>query len=156
MVKKSDELEQKKFVNRVNRIIGKLKHYYQIQDALLQNGFKKKAEGGFKAVFKHSDYGYCVKVWLNPYGYMSDSYHVPEEIKHHFVHPIFKNKRYMIQKWIKRKASEGGYRSRIKTLPKKHRFEWENKYDVWTDNIRVDGDREVIIDFCYQSSECSL
>jgi hypothetical protein len=102
--------------------------------------------GGYKDVYKRKDDNFCVKVYQETWGWREDSFRVPDLLKKHYVYPIHKNKRYLIQPWIEEPHSLYGYKKKVKTLPEKV---LNSAYDVHCENIRVHGDREVVIDFCY-------
>lgn len=138
--------KQSEFVKLVQQTVGKLTNYHDIERVLISNGFKEVNAGGYKTVYKKRGYDYCVKVWHSSWGWKQDSYKVPKLLRHHYVHPLYKNKRYLIQSWIKGKYSDYGYKRPVKKLP----CEVTNSiYDVRDDNIRVHDNREVVIDFCY-------
>lgn len=137
--------KEKSFVEFVKGIIGRHRDHDKIAEILKKNGFKIVNSGGFKTVFRRKFDSYCVKVWHHSFGWESDSYKVPEPLRDHFVHPIYLNKRYLIQKWVSGKFSGYGYKKTVKRLPEEL---MNSCYDVRDDNIRVDGNREVVIDFC--------
>lgn len=135
---------QSKFVKLVKSIIGRRKSYEDIENVLCANEFVIVNSGSYKSVFKRPGDNYCVKVWRYEWGWKEDSYKVPKLLKNHYIHPIFKNTCYLIQKWIK--SSTYGCKNPIKKLPSKIR---DSLYDIREDNIMIYGKREVVIDFCY-------
>lgn len=150
MPKKNKRLTAKEasFVEFVKGIIGNRRDHYSISEVLRKNGFRIVTSGGFKTVFRRKRDSYCVKVWHHSSGWELDSYKVPELLRDHFVYPIYLNKTYLIQKWIGGKFSGYGYKKPVKRLPEEL---MNSCYDIRDENIRVDGNREVVIDFCNQS-----
>lgn len=144
-------IDQNKFVEFIKGIIGRLKRFSAIEKVLEENGFREVNSGGYKSVFKRTNDEYCVKVWHTDWGWKEDSYKVPKLLENHFVHPIYKNKRYLIQKWVKGRFSDCGYTKPVKKLPDEI---LNSGYDIQDDNIKVDGNREVVIDFCYSDATC--
>jgi hypothetical protein len=90
-----------------------------------------------------------VKVWHREWGWKEDSFKVPKLLRKHYVYPLYMNKRYLIQQWINGESSDYGYKRPVRKLP----YEVRNSmYDIRYDNIRVYGNREVVIDFCYSDA----
>jgi len=143
--------KQTEFIQLVQGIIGKLNDYDKIEAILLKNGFKDTNGGGYKVVFRKRGYDYCVKVYRHSWGWEEDSYRVPKLLNKHFVHPIYKNRRYMIQPWIKGNYSYYDYKRPVRRLPTEV---IESRHDIRDENIRVRGNREVVIDFCYGQAKC--
>lgn len=143
--------KQTEFIKLVQGIIGRLNDYDKIETILLKNGFKDTNGGGYKTVFRKRGYDYCVKVWHHSWGWEEDSYRVPKILENHFVHPIYKNRRYLIQPWIKGNYSDNVYKKPVRRLPTEV---MDSLYDIRDDNIRVRGNREVVIDFCYGRAKC--
>jgi hypothetical protein len=140
--------EEKSFVKFIKSLVGR-RNVYTIGDALKSRGFKKVNEGGYKDVYKRTGDKFCVKVYQNEWGWQSDSYNVPDSLKDHFLYPIYNDKRFLIQPWVKYNYSENGYGKRkVQTLPVNV---FLGGYDVKEDNVRVYRNREVVIDFCNTS-----
>lgn len=138
--------EKKSFVEFVKSVIGSQKNIYKIRDTLESNKFELVGCGEYKNVYKRKNDNFCVKVYHESCGWQEDSYRVPALLKKHFVYPIYKNRRYLIQPWIKGRYSPYGYKKNVKTLP--HEV-IDSIYDIRPENIRVHVDREVVIDFCH-------
>jgi hypothetical protein len=138
--------DEQSFVEFVKSVIGLRRNPDNIQTALESHGFILLKSGGYKDVYKRRNDDYCVKVYQETWGWREDSYEVPDLLKKHFVYPIYRNKRYLIQPWIKQPYLLCGYKKKVKTLPDEV---INSMYDVHSENIRVHGDREVVIDFCY-------
>lgn len=113
----------------------------EIHWAVAEMGYKNINSGQFKRVYKKPrDNNYCIKVYKDLWGWKEDGYNVPEDIKEYYLHPIYANKKFIIQPLAKRSGRA------IKKLPEKVKKLWQ--YDIYRQNIMVYDDREVIIDFC--------
>lgn len=126
----------------IESVIAKLRYkrkYKHIRRILIDEGFRYITRGGYKAVFKKPGVNYCVKVFVNESAWRVDCYRIPKELKKYYLVPIYQNKRYLIQKWARQTS-----RKNIIELPDRA----YDFLDVCDDNIKVDGNREVVIDFC--------
>jgi len=132
--------KEKKLASNINKTIGKLNSINEIKKTLIKNGFIYKSSGAYKRVYKHPTENYCVKVYMDEEGWMEDSYRVPSCLKPYYLFPIYKNKKYIIQKWANSTANK-------KTIRLPERI-YNSDYDIHRYNIKVHKNREVIIDFC--------
>lgn len=134
---------EKKVISSIRSKIGKSRNCKTICNALIEDGYLRVGGGGFKIVFRKPRKKHCVKVYRDSFGWVDDSYKVPKVIEKYYLFPIYQNKSYMTQKWAKKTKG-----MKIKKIP-------DNVlnlgFDLHDDNIRIDGDRQVIIDFCCRS-----
>ena len=137
--------EQKAFIRSVKSVIGTTRSLNKIVSKLMSRGYMKVAEGGYKNVLLRDGDKYCIKVYKEKNDWMEDSYIVPKEISKYYVHPIYINKLFMIQRWVKKAVKFD--KTKAKKLPKSYVNTYN--YDLHSDNIKYDGHRQVIIDFMY-------
>jgi hypothetical protein len=115
----------------------------KIRSTLRKMGYYYVDSGGFKTVYKKKAEPVCVKVYRTPYGWQDDSYKVPKTLSKHYLHPVYKTKKYIIQEWANGKKLPKG---KVKYLPSQ--LIMTERYDLRDDNIRIHNGKEVVIDFC--------
>lgn len=141
-------LEAKQFIRSIRSLIGKATTVKEITSLLKERGFIRVDDGAYKYVYRRGDDPYCVKVYRNRYGWKHDSFKVPKHLSKYYLHPVFVNKRFIIQKWAE--PAKNLKKKELKKIPKTVA---NSGYDLHGGNIRIDGKREVIIDFIYNTDD---
>ena len=139
-VNKTLSKKEYELIKSVRSKIGKTVSRKKILKILRENGYIWVNSGGYKIVYRQPKGEYCIKVYRRLGDWKEDSYIVPKGISEHFLHPIYKNKRYMIQPWAKKTPGV-----KIKRLPD---VVYNYVCDLHNENIKIHKDREVIVDFC--------
>jgi len=137
--------KQREFVRSIKSMIGEARSLNKIASLLQSHGYIMVDFGAFKKVFRYPGDKYCIKVYKNDTDWMEDSYSVPEHISKYYVHPIYIDKRFMIQKWVEQAAKFD--KTKVKKIPRS--IIKRGYHDLHINNLRYDGHRQVIIDFMY-------
>lgn len=137
--------KQAKFVRSIQKIVGKTDDIPSIITTLTQRGFVMVDYGAYKNVYLKESDNYCIKVYRDTFGWKNDSYEVPECLSKYYIHPIYSDKRFIIQRWVK--EAKTFYKTKIRKIPKK--ILKNDSYDLHCHNVKYDGHKQVIIDFCY-------
>ena len=149
MASKSLTFEEKLYIKSIKSLIGKTKDVDKIVTSLKERGFVQIDSGAYKYVLRRGDDPYCVKVYRYDTSWEYDSFKVPRHLSKYYLHPIFINKQFIIQKWAEKKWNLN--KKDVKKIPNDFIKKNYWNYDLHCANIRIDGNKEVIIDFCHRS-----